>query len=188
VVDPEPVEPLDRLLGHLDPLDVGMTFHLGFHYYLSRHYELAVTQLERTLVMNPKFAEAHSVLGLVYELQGHYDEAITELRRSMELGGRDVRGLIGHVYAVSGRQDDARKILAQLKHEATRTYVSAYLIAGVHAGLGEKDQALVWLERASGEQDIGIRALNRDPAFDSLHSDPRFIDLLRRLRLARAIG
>ena len=104
----------------------------------------------------------------------------------MALGGRDVRGLIGHVYAVSNRQDQARKILAQLKDEGTRSYVSPYLIAGVHAGLGEKDQALVWLEKASGEQDIGLRALNRDPTFDSLHSDPRFIDLLRRFRLARA--
>jgi eukaryotic-like serine/threonine-protein kinase len=185
--DEESLDQSQRALA-LDPLDVGMMFHLGFHYYLSRQYEQAVTQLQRTLEMNPKFADAHSVLGLVYELQGHYDEAVTELRSSMAFGGRDVRALIGHVYAVSGRQDDARKILVELKGEATRTYVSPYLIAGVHAGLGEKDQALVWLERASGEQDIGIRALNRDPAFDRLHSDPKFIDLLRRLRLARAIG
>ena len=89
---------------------------------------------------------------------------------------------------VAVRTDQARKILAQLKDEGTRSYVSPYLIAGVHAGLGEKDQALVWLEKASGEQDIGLRALNRDPTFDSLHSDPRFIDLLRRFRLARAIS
>jgi eukaryotic-like serine/threonine-protein kinase len=172
----------------LDPLDVGMNFHLAFHYYMSRQYDQAVAQLERTLGMNRKFADAHTILALIYEQHGRYDDAITELRSSMELGGRDVRGLIAHVYAVSNRHDEARRILAQLKDEAKRTYVSPYLIAGVHAGLGEKDQALVWLEKAAGEQDIGIRALNRDPVFDSLHSDSRFIDLLRRFRLPPAIG
>ena len=166
----------------LDPLDVAMNFHLGWHYFYARQYDQAVEQLRKTLEMDRNSGQAHYILGWVYEQKGRFDEAIAELKKSMELGA-DPRGSIGHVYAISGRRDEAQKLLDQLQEESTHKYVSPYSIACIYEGLGEKDQAFVWLERAYAERDGGMTDLKVDPEFASLHSDPRFTDLLRRIGL-----
>jgi hypothetical protein len=86
---------------------------------------------------------------------------------------------LGHVYAVAGRKGEARKILAELEELAKHRYVSPYDRATVYAGLGEKDQAITWLERAYQERSDGLVFLKVEPKFDGLRSDPRFVDLLR---------
>src|SRR4029079_4531271 len=73
----------------LDPLDVAMNFHLGFHYWNARQYDQASAQLEKTMVMNPNHPDTNGILGLVYAQQGRYHEAIGNLQKSMELGGED---------------------------------------------------------------------------------------------------
>ena len=169
----------------LDPLDGGINFHLGFHYFNARQLEQARAQLQKTLAMNPGFGEAHGMLGAVYEQQGRYQEAIAELQKSMELGGIDARGNIGHVYALSGRRGEAQKILRQLQEEAKSKPVSSYNVAKIYAGLGEKEQAFAWLEKALAERDsnLTIPGLKVDVLFDNLRSDPRFAELLRRIGL-----
>jgi serine/threonine-protein kinase len=165
----------------LDPLDVGMNFHLGFHYYNARQYDQAKTQLQKTIGMDSKFPEAHSILGLVYEQQGLYSKAVAEIERSVELSGSDQRGSLGHLYAISGRRDDAQRLIDQLQEESKRQFVSPYYIAKIYAGLGEKSQAFAWLEKAYTERDSNIVSLKVDAEFDSLRPDPRFTDLLRRM-------
>lgn len=175
----------------LDPLDVGMNFHLGFHYWNTRQYDQAVAQLTKTLAMNPGHPETHRILGLVYAQQGRYREAVAELQKSTELGGSgnrwDNRGWIGYMYAVSGRRGEAQKLLAQLQEEARHNSVSPYNIARIYTGLGEKEQAFVWLERAIAERDSNLTmpGLKVDPQLDSLHTDARFQDLLRQTGLPR---
>ena len=92
-----------------------------------------------------------------------------------------MRASIGHVYAASGRKDEAQKILNQLLEESKQKYVSPYAIATLYEGLGNKDQAFAWLDRAFAEHDNNISDLSVDQEFDSLRSEPRFADLLRRL-------
>jgi TolB-like protein/DNA-binding winged helix-turn-helix (wHTH) protein/Flp pilus assembly protein TadD len=167
----------------LDPLDVGMNFHLGFHYYNARQYDQATAQLQKVLDLNPNYSEAHCILGLVYEQTGRLDEAIAELQKSTDLGGTDHRDVIGHMYALSGRRDEAQKLLAQLQEESKRKSVSPYNIAKIYEGLGEKDQAFLWLEKAYAERDSNLTNLKVEPEFDSLRSDSRFADLLRRMRI-----
>lgn len=167
----------------LDPLDVGMNFHLGFHYFNARQYDQAIAQLQKTLDIERNYGEAHVILGLVYEQQGRYNEAIAELQKNRELGGSDQRGSIGYVYAISGQRGEAQKLLAQLQEESKHKYVSPYHIAKIYEGLGEKDQAFAWLEKAYEERDSNIVNLKMDPEFDSLRSEPRFADLLRRVGL-----
>ncbi|MEP7339360.1 MAG: tetratricopeptide repeat protein [Acidobacteriota bacterium] len=170
----------------LDPLDVGINFHLGWNYYNVRHYDQAEAQLKKTLGMNPNHSEARAILGLVYVQQGRYQEALAAIQKSIEQGGgRDIRGQLGPVYAIAGQRDEAQKLLAQLQEEAKHKHVSPYDIAKIYAGLGEKDQAFIWLEKAIAERDGNLTdpGLNVDVVFDTLRSDPRFQDLLRRVGL-----
>ena len=92
---------------------------------------------------------------------------------------------MGHVYAISDQRGEARKLLDELQEEAKHQYVSPCYIARIYEGLGEKDQAFAWLEKAYEERDSNITNLKVDPGFDSLHSDPRFTDLLRRVGLTQ---
>lgn len=167
----------------LDPLDVGMNFHLGWYYYFTHQTDQAFAQLQRVLEMNPKFADAHSMLGIAYEQKGRFQEAIAELKTGREMGGVDQRGQLGHVYAISGQRAEAEKILNELREESKQKYVSQYNIAMVYAGLGDKEQAFAWLEKAVAERDSNISQIKVEPAFDGLHSDPRFGELLRRIGL-----
>jgi serine/threonine protein kinase/lipoprotein NlpI len=167
----------------LDPLDVAMNFHLGWHYFYARQYDQAIAQLQRTLGMDRNSDAAHCILGWVYEQKGQFDEAIAELKKSMELGGGDQRGSIGHVYAISGRRGEAQKLLDQLREESRQKYVSPYNIATIYEGLGEKDQAFAWLEKSYAARESSMASLKVDPEFASLRSDPRFTDLLRRMGL-----
>jgi serine/threonine-protein kinase len=87
------------------------------------------------------------------------------------------------VYAISGRRGEAQTLLRQQQEESKHRYVSPHEIARIHAGLGDIEQALDWLEKACVERAGGIRNLKVDPAFDRLHPDPRFAYLLRRIGL-----
>jgi TolB-like protein/DNA-binding winged helix-turn-helix (wHTH) protein/tetratricopeptide (TPR) repeat protein len=167
----------------LDPLDVAMNFHLGFHYWTAGQYDQASAQLEKTLTMNPSHFETHGILGLVYAQQKRYPEAIGQLQKTRELGGWDYRGMLGYVYAISGQREEAQKILAQLHEEARSKVVSPHNIARIYAGLGEKEQAFVWLEKAIAERDSNLTmpGLRVDPTFESLHEDSRFTGLLDRV-------
>ena len=90
---------------------------------------------------------------------------------------------LGYAYAVFGKKDEARKILDELKELSEREYVSSYFLALIYTGLGEKDQALEWLEKAYQERAIYLIYVGKQPQFDALRSDPRFTDLLRRVGL-----
>lgn len=171
-----------------DPFDVGMNFHLGWFYYRTRQDEKAVEQLKKTLEMDPNYSGAHGVLGLIYGEQGRYPEAFAELQKNQELKGFDLRGYWGRIYALAGRRDQAQKLLAQLLAETQlpNKHVSPYHIAIIYASLGEKEQAFAWLDKAIDERDgqLSDPGLKVDRVFDSLRSDPRFADLLRRINLS----
>jgi Flp pilus assembly protein TadD len=91
--------------------------------------------------------------------------------------------ILGNAYAISGKRDEAERVLAQLKELSKRQYVQPSYIAMVHAGLGDKDQAFEWLEKAYSNRDDRLVFVMTDPLMDSLGSDPRFQDLSRRIGL-----
>ena len=91
--------------------------------------------------------------------------------------------LLGHAYAAANQRSEARAILQQLSVLSKEKYVPSYPVAAVYAALGEKDDALARLERACDERDAWMVYLPLDPRLDSLHSDPRFTNLLRRMNL-----
>ena len=131
--------------------------------------------------MDPSFRTAHHELGLVYEQIGLFEEAIAEFQTMETLGGGEWNASLAQAYAVSGRRDHAGKILTELISFTDEEYIPPYEIAIVYAGLGEKDEVFKWLEKAYDERSSWLLWLNVDPRLDSLHLDPRFQDLLRRM-------
>jgi predicted Zn-dependent protease len=116
-----------------------------------------------------------------------YEEAACEFQQAMTLsGGNPIYvSALGHARAVAGSGDEAQKILSELIALSERRYVSPYSTATVYAGLGEKDQAFAWLQRACEERSVwlGHLHLRVDPRLDCLRSDPRFATLLKQMDL-----
>jgi serine/threonine-protein kinase len=170
----------------LDPLSVIIQANLGGRLYYARRYDEALEQCGNALEMDPDFVIAHVCLGYVYLQQARFGEAVEELQTAVELSerGPPQLGELGHAYAVSGNRSKAMKILAELTRLSQRMYVPPYHIATIHVGLGEKKQAFKWLERSYQELDIWLPFLKTDPRYDSLRSDPRAQDLLRRVGLS----
>ena len=125
-------------------------------------------------------------LGRAYEQKGMYPEAISEFRKALELSDGDTNELaaLGHAYAVSHQETDARKILQELRERSKQTYVQPMSMALIHIGLSEKDQAFDWLQKAYEDRSAWLVYLKLDPFFDSIRSDPRFIELMRRVGLS----
>ena len=177
----------------LDPLSLSISTGLGRAYFWARRYDEAIEHLQRTLQQDPKYADTHWSLGLAYEGKKMYAEAIASYQSAISLsktaefpeGKPEMIAALGHAYAAAGRRDEALKIIEQLKTLiAQQRYVSPYSIALIYAGLGEKDMAFEWLDRAHNERDESYIHLKVDPRLDDLRSDPRFTERLQLIKLA----
>ena len=171
----------------LDPLSVNLSADIGFALYFSRQYDRAIEQFQKTIEMDPNFAPAHVRLGMAYLAKGMYDEAITEKKKAIALDespGRWGRAAsLGYAYAVAGKRREALKIFDDLQELSKQRYVSPFNFALIYLGLGKRDQAFEWLNKTYDEYPFTLVFLKVDPKYDSLRSDPRFADLLRRMRL-----
>ena len=168
----------------LDPLSLIINADFGNTYIQAHQYDKAIEQLLKTVEMDQSFYFAHWQLGTAYEMKGDFQNAIAEYQRARQLNDDPwVLALLGHVYAATGRRDEALKILDQLKQTSRQRFVYAYGFALVYAGLGEKDQAFQWFEKSYQDREPRITRIKVDPLLDNLHSDPRFADLVRRVGL-----
>jgi len=174
-----------RLL-EIDPLDLTWNAHLGWYYLVMRQYDQAIEKFLGTLGMGENFW-AHYYLGQAYEQTGRYEEAISEFKKAIPLskGNPEAAAALGHAYAVSGQEDEARKVLEELNDDSKHRYVSPDYKALIYAGLGDKNAAFVQLQKAYDEHAGQLIYVNVDQRFDSLHSDPRFQELCRRVGLSR---
>ena len=131
--------------------------------------------------MDPNFRVAHWRLGEAYERKGLYPEAIAELRKTLELADDLAVSWLGHAYAVSGQRDEALKVIAQLK---SRPKVRcAYYVALIYTGLGDRDQAFAWLQKAFETKEGSMAVIQAEPMLDDLRSDPRYAELVKRMNL-----
>jgi tetratricopeptide (TPR) repeat protein len=170
----------------LDPVSTVSNWNAGFIFYLARRYDQAIDQERKTLELDPNFLPAHGLLGEIYAQKSMYKEAVTEFEKGLAVSSGDgyALGGLGYAHAKAGRKDEAQKLLNQLKELSTQKYVPAYSISEIYVGLGEKENAFEWLEKAYEERSarLGV-SIKCDPLFDPLRSDPRFADLLRRMNL-----
>ncbi|MBV9676280.1 MAG: winged helix-turn-helix domain-containing protein [Acidobacteriaceae bacterium] len=167
----------------LDPLSLIIGADIADALLIAHRYNESIQQSRKTIEMDPSFAMAHYQLGQALVQVRQYDEAIRELQEAIDLsrGNPICTSHLAYTYAVSGRRNDAMSILDDLKNGSKQHYANAANIALIYAGLNERDQAFLWLQKAY-QQRFNPSILVR-PAFDALRSDPRFRDLLRRLGL-----
>ena len=168
----------------LDPLNLVINTDVGTTYYWGGQYERAIEEQRKALELDPDFFLAHVYLGFSYLRKNLPEDAIREFGIAGRLAPDepDAIALRGYACGVAGRGSEAEKALAELAALSKRRYVSAFPIAWVYVGLGNKDRAFEWLEKAYGERACRLVYLNVERAFDPLRSDPRFVDLLRRMK------
>ena len=173
-----------RRAEELDPLSMIMITEVGRVLYFSRRYDEAIDQYKKALGIEPDFALAHKGLADVYSQKSMFGEALTEIERAVELSKGSVFILddAGYVYAVSGKRNEAIKVLNHLNVLSSEMYVPEYGRAVIYIGLGDKDKAIEWLWKAYQERCF-LTWLKVEPIFDPLREDPRFIALLGKLGL-----
>jgi eukaryotic-like serine/threonine-protein kinase len=168
----------------LDPLSRRMNMNVGWVLHFARQYDQSIQELNRAVALDPNFFQTHQTLGWSYVQTGTYDQAIAEYKRALELGGSSqVETDLAHAYAVSGRTREANALLRQIIDRTAGDYVSPFDVAIVYVGLGDRDQAFAWLEKAYQERTRPMLSLKVNPRLDPLRSDPRFVALVRRMRV-----
>jgi len=167
----------------LDPLSLIIGADLADALCIAHRYDESAQQSRKTLEMDPNFAVAHYQLGQAFEQKRMPDEAIGEFKRAIELSNGDdtFEANLAYAYATSGRKEEAIKIVKDLEDRQSQHSSTDASIALVYLGLGDRDQAMIWLNKAYQAR-FNPSILVR-PAFDSLRSDARFQDLLRRIGL-----
>ena len=181
----------------LDPYSPFVNNGVARQYYLSRQYDKAIAQCQVGLQISPMYLPARIQLALAYEQVGKLTEAIAELEQASKLiagiskaGAADhpidlpvLHALLGHAYAVAGRQSDAQKELTKLQEGSGKRYIPASYFAILWMGLGNKNEAFKWLDRGYQERSEQVLYLGIEPLVDPLRSDPRFDALLKRIGL-----
>jgi len=180
----ESLEVSQRALQH-DPVSPTMQLHLGFHYLTARQYDLAIPQYLKVLQADPGLVDAHNQLAVAYRQKGMLDQSVAEYLQVETLLGMTTEQIseLKTAYARSGMREFWLTVL-EIIESSDQIKISPYQIASYYAILNKKDESFDWLEKAYTAHDASLVAIKTDSDFDNLHSDGRFTDLLRRMRLA----
>jgi serine/threonine protein kinase/tetratricopeptide (TPR) repeat protein len=168
-----------------DPLSLIINVAIGWANYMARRYDDAIEQLLRTAELDPNYPVTYWILGLVHREAGRYDLAITEGEKGVNLSGGSpmLRAALAQTYAEAGKTTEARQVLDELTALAKQKYVAPHFFAGIHIALGERDQAIEYLEKSFEEHCHWLIYLHLDPSMDTLRDDAGFQNLLRRVGL-----
>jgi TolB-like protein/Tfp pilus assembly protein PilF len=174
-----------KLARELDPLSLISNVIVAWIQFFARDYDEAIEHAKKTLELDPNYVAAHRILGWAYEETGQFVAAIEAHSKAASLAGDspNFRGQLGRAFALAGKADEARAILDELHGLSARTPISALDIALIYGALGEKSQALDWLEKAVDERSDHAPYLMVNPRVDALRSAPRFQKLLDRMGL-----
>jgi len=166
----------------LDPLSTRINTNVAQIFFWAHDYDCALLQCQKALELEPSVEKTHRILGTIYLQKGAYQSAISEFQEAVDLAPGDTRPLLqlAYGYAVTGQKEKALSIVRRLEKSSQQAYVSRTSVATVYLALGEKDEALASLEKAVLAHDAALVTIKVDPDFDSLRSDPRFSEVLRR--------
>jgi TolB-like protein/lipoprotein NlpI len=169
----------------LDPVSVPINTDRAFTYYYAGQTDESIQFVKTALQINPKFPLAHFWLGRIYTSQGRYNEALAEFTQTGELRNwQPTLAGLGFLYGIWGKRDDASRVLEELNALPRQNrYRTSYAVALVYCGMGDKDATFRWLEEAYRERSHWLVWLKTDPRWNSVRSDPRFKDLVRRVGL-----
>ncbi len=169
----------------LEPTSVIIRANIGFTLYRARRYDEAVEELRNCVALAPESAYARYRFGQALQEAGQPAQALEQYEAMLQLPGAEVQALVGkaNVLAGCGRVKEARECLDRLHALARERYVSAFFIAEIHASLGETEEAIRWLERASDERAVPMISLQVNPKFDRLREHADFQAIVRRIGL-----
>ena len=169
----------------LDPLSLSANINLGWQYLQAEQLERAKGVFDATAELDPHFWGVHWGRGHYYQRKGEYHDAIEAFQKAVDTGGGHAMPLsgLGYAYAMAGQPQEAKAVLEKLKHLSEDSFVSPSNMATIYAGLGETEEAFVWLEKAFAERSRSIVWLKVTREYESLQSDPRFEALIQRVGL-----
>jgi eukaryotic-like serine/threonine-protein kinase len=160
----------------------------AYAYFLARQYDKAIELYRQAQELKPNDAQHHILLGETYVAKGMYKEAVAETQKGVDLDNIaerwDRHPMLAYAYAMAGNRAEALKILDEQKKLAKHGYISPYNFAIIYTGLGDRDRAFEWLEKGYEQRTQYVYRVKREPMFDSLRSDPRYAELLRKMNLA----
>lgn len=160
----------------LDPLSALFGVTLGWCYRFARRYDEGIKHLQEWIKMYPSQTFSYN-----YHIASNYTEAdmYPEAIAAGKTAGEPLQ--LAYIYAASGKKDEAIILLDELLEISKRDYVEPMFIAKIYAGLGDKEQAMQWLEKGYENRTPYMTYLKTEPALDSLRSDPRFMELCRKM-------
>jgi TolB-like protein/tetratricopeptide (TPR) repeat protein len=168
----------------LDPLSPIITRNEGLPLFIGRRYDEYLAFCRHALEVDPTFWPNHFSLAWAYELTKDLSHAVAEYEVADQLSESSLTlAHLAHAYALAGRRSDAEKLLVKITAQAKQRYVPAVHFAFVYEGLGDRDNALKWLQKAYDDRYWWMIELKTDPRWDSLRSDRRFQDLVLRVGL-----
>ena len=171
----------------LDPFSLILNMNVADPLFFGRQYERAVKQLATLLELEPSYFPALFQLGRVYVQMEQYPDAIAAFEKALQFSRQqEALPALAHVYALSGRTQEARIILEEMKNDHPGRYVASPMIARIHLGLGEFETALDWLQRGLEERSYWMVFLKEDPIYDPIRPHPRFQELLKSTGFAAA--
>jgi tetratricopeptide (TPR) repeat protein/TolB-like protein len=169
----------------LDPLNKAIEADVGLTSYYAGRYDEAIRQLRQAVELEPNFVLGHLSLGFALLRKGLLAPAIAESETAMRLEPDQPFSIMLYGYAcgLAGRRPEALRALEDLRAMSGKRFVSAFTVAGIYVGLGDREKAIASLETAYEQRAGRLIYVGIEHAFDPLRSDPRFQDLVRRIRL-----
>ncbi len=173
-----------RELEPLEPINFALSSQASFQ---ARDYPAAIEHARRAVFMDSQFWIGHVQLGQAYGQTGKIDLALESLRDAARFSGGNSKApaLTGYLLAQAGRTAEATEVVRKLEADSLQQYVPPYAVALVYAGLGDRDAAFAWLDKAYAERDVHLMYLPVDVKWDPYRSDSRFVELLARCGFAR---
>jgi Tfp pilus assembly protein PilF len=169
----------------LDPLSMTSNSLLGVTYRRIGKPDEAINQLKKSMELDPDFARVYYALAQTYVQKGMLPEALTEMQTYISKAdyGQGYQGDLAYLYAVLGRKTEAYQLIDQLKKLRKTKYIPAIQFASAYAGLGNKDEVFRYLDEAVLNHDIQLAYIKTNVFLKTMHSDPRFNELLRKINL-----
>lgn len=169
-----------------EPLSTSSQSGIARHLYFAKKFDAAIKQFHRVLELDPNSFYVLAHLGQCYLMKSMYPEAITHFKKAAALTGRkDAASLcgLGYTYAISGKKEEALKILEEMKNLSSQRYIRPTYMAGIYIGLGDNDRAFKWLEKAYINRCDWLILLQIEHMFEPIRKDPRFAELVKKVGL-----
>ena len=174
-----------RLAEGLDPISSIIARDVARVLYYRQDYDAALDQCDRTIDLNPHFSQAYWTLGLVQEQLGDLDESAAAFQRALQLSPQSplMQLALARTFALSGKRQDALRILREVRKLAEKRYVSPVEIAACHFALRQTDEGFEWLTKAFQDRCFEVILVRVDPRWPHLQGNARFDQLVTQLRL-----